>query len=122
MFRDSLGLFRERNAEVVGISTQRADELSAFADHERIPFPLLSDANLELTAALRLPTFRAAGRDRLKRLTLIIDGERVVRGALYPVADPATAPEDALAVLHSRQARGRRAPRPGAHHMSSGHG
>jgi len=102
-FRDSLELFRECNADVVGVSTQRADELSAFADHERIPFPLLSDANLELTAALRLPTFRAAGADRLKRLTLLIDGERVIRGALYPVADPATAAEDALAQLRSKQ-------------------
>lgn len=105
MFRDTLELFRGRNAEVVGISAQRADELSAFAEHERIPFPLLSDANLELAAALRLPTFRAAGGDRLKRLTLIIDGERVVRGALYPVADPATAAEDALAMLRSKQGR-----------------
>jgi DNA-binding HxlR family transcriptional regulator/peroxiredoxin len=105
MFRDSLELFRERDAEVVGVSTQRADELSAFARHERIPFPLLSDADLELAAALRLPTFRAAGGDRLKRLTLIIDGERVVRGALYPVADPASAAEDALAMLRSEQAR-----------------
>jgi DNA-binding HxlR family transcriptional regulator/peroxiredoxin len=103
MFRDSLELFRERNAEVVGISTQRSDELAAFAEHERIPFGLLSDGDLELAAALRLPTFRAAGGDRLKRLTLIIDGERVIRGALYPVADPATAAEDALAMLRSKQ-------------------
>jgi DNA-binding HxlR family transcriptional regulator/peroxiredoxin len=114
MFRDSLDLFRKRNADVVGISTQRADELAAFANHERIPFPLLSDADLELAAALRLPTFRAAGSDRLKRLTLIIDDERVVRGALYPVADPATAPEDALAILRSKQALKRRSAHPGA--------
>jgi DNA-binding HxlR family transcriptional regulator/peroxiredoxin len=107
MFRDSLELFGERNAEVVGISTQRPDELAGFAEHERIGFPLLSDANLELAAALRLPTFRAAGGDRLKRLTLIIDTERVVRGALYPVADPATAAEEALAMLRSRQGRAR---------------
>jgi DNA-binding HxlR family transcriptional regulator/peroxiredoxin len=103
MFRDSLEHFRERNAEVVGVSTQRADELAAFAAHERIPFPLLSDANLDLAAALRLPTFRAAGGDRLKRLTLIIDGQRLIRGALYPVVDPATAAEDALAMLRSKQ-------------------
>jgi DNA-binding HxlR family transcriptional regulator/peroxiredoxin len=103
MFRDSLDAFRERDADVVGISTQRVDELAAFASHERIPYPLLSDADLELAAALRLPTFRAAGGDRLKRLTLIIDDQRIVRGALYPVADPATAPEDALAILHSKQ-------------------
>jgi DNA-binding HxlR family transcriptional regulator/peroxiredoxin len=107
MFRDSLELFGARNAEVVGISTQRPDELAAFAEHERISFPLLSDANLELTAALRLPTFRAAGGDRLKRLTLIIDGERVIRGVLYPVADPVTAAEDALVMLRSKQVRAR---------------
>jgi peroxiredoxin len=84
------------------VSTQRPDELHAFAEHAAIGFPLLSDASLELTAALRLPTFRAAGTDRLKRLTLLVDARDVVRGVLYPITDPAASVTDALALIDAQ--------------------
>ncbi|MEU3571627.1 winged helix-turn-helix transcriptional regulator [Kitasatospora sp. NPDC036755] len=98
-YRDRMAEFTDRGARVHGISTQRPDQLAAFAEHARIPFPLLSDADLRLAAALRLPTFRAAGVDRLKRLTLVLDATRTVRGVLYPVIDPAGSVEDALALI-----------------------
>jgi DNA-binding HxlR family transcriptional regulator/peroxiredoxin len=110
-FRDRLDAFHERGAEVAGVSTQRPDELARFAAHARIPFPLLSDAELALAAALRLPTFRAAGADRLKRLTLVADPDRVVRAVLYPVSDPAACPDEALAVLDELIQRRRAADR-----------
>lgn len=37
--------------------------------------------------ALRLPTFRAGGISRLKRLTLVVDRDRTVREVFYPVQD-----------------------------------
>ncbi|MFD9128896.1 peroxiredoxin, partial [Kitasatospora sp. NPDC059571] len=98
-YRDRMSEFAARDAQVYGVSTQRPDQLAAFAEHARIPFPLLSDAELQLAASLRLPTFRAAGVDRLKRLTLVLDATRTVRGVLYPVTDPAGSVEDALALL-----------------------
>ncbi|MGF1428210.1 winged helix-turn-helix transcriptional regulator [Kitasatospora sp. LaBMicrA B282] len=98
-YRDRMAEFTARDAQVLGVSTQRPDQLAAFAEHQRIPFPLLSDAELRLTTALRLPTFRAAGVDRLKRLTLVLDARRTVRGVLYPVTDPAGSVEDALALV-----------------------
>jgi DNA-binding HxlR family transcriptional regulator/peroxiredoxin len=98
-YRDRMGEFAARDAAVYGVSTQRPDQLAAFAEHARIPFPLLSDAGLELAGSLRLPTFRASGVDRLKRLTLILDATRTVRAVLYPVTDPAGSVEDALALL-----------------------
>lgn len=98
-YRDRLPEFAERGARVYGVSTQRPDQLAAFAAHARIPFPLLSDAGLRLTTSLRLPTFRAAGEDRLKRLTLVLDAERTVRGVLYPIQDPAGSVADALALV-----------------------
>lgn len=101
-FRDHLGDFARRGASVRGVSTQSPDELRAFADHAAIGFPLLSDAGLELTAALRLPTFRVAGLERLKRLTLLIDAREVVRGVLYPVTDPAASVMDALALIDAQ--------------------
>jgi DNA-binding HxlR family transcriptional regulator/peroxiredoxin len=100
-YRDRMAAFAERDVDVHGVSTQRPDQLAAFAEHERIAFPLLSDADLQLTAALRLPTFRAAGVDRLKRLTLVVDSSRTVRGVLYPLDDPAGSVDDALALVDS---------------------
>ncbi len=99
-FRDRFPEFTARGATVHGVSTQRPDELAAFVSHLRIPFPMLSDQDLIFATALRLPTFRAGGVDRLKRLTLIIDRrERRIVQALYPVTDPVGAIEDSLAVL-----------------------
>lgn len=98
-FRDHLADFTGRGALVQGVSTQRPDQLQGFAAQHRIPFPLLSDQDLLLTTALRLPTFRAAGVDRLKRLTLVIDRRRVIRAVLYPVPDPAGSVTDVLTHL-----------------------
>jgi DNA-binding HxlR family transcriptional regulator/peroxiredoxin len=100
-YRDRIDEFAERGATVYGISTQRADEQATFAAGERIPFPLLSDAGLDFVTALRLPTFRAAGTDRVKRLTMVLDARRVVRGVLYPIADVTGSVEDALALVDS---------------------
>ncbi|MFD9562819.1 winged helix-turn-helix transcriptional regulator [Streptomyces sp. NPDC059994] len=86
-FRDQLAEFTAAGATVHGVSGQRPDEQRAFADKERLRFPLLSDADLTLTAALRLPTFRTAGVSRLKRLTLVVARDRTVIEALYPITD-----------------------------------
>ena len=98
-FRDRFGEFARRDATVVGVSTQRSDEQKAFAIANRIPFSLLSDADLRLTATLRLPTFRAGGMARLKRVTLVIDRNRNVRAVLFPIGDAAGAVFDVIRVL-----------------------
>ncbi|MEU4093162.1 winged helix-turn-helix transcriptional regulator [Streptomyces sp. NPDC026673] len=86
-FRDRLAEFTAADAAVHGVSAQRPDEQAEFAARERLSFPLLSDAELTLTAALRLPTFRAGGAVRLKRLTLVVGADRVIRRVFYPVTD-----------------------------------
>jgi hypothetical protein len=48
--------FRAAGAEVRGVSTQRPDQLRAFAGHARLPYPLLSDEDGRLAAGLLLPT------------------------------------------------------------------
>ena len=63
------------------------------------PYRLLSDAEMRLTATLRRPTFRADGASTLKRLTLIVDQQRVTRQVLYPIGDAAGAGFDALAAI-----------------------
>lgn len=98
-FRDRLPEFARLDAAVVGVCTQRYGQLARFAELENVPFPLLSDQALELATALRLPSFRAAGSDRLKRATLIVDANRVVRETLYPVPDPAASVDEALGIV-----------------------
>jgi len=108
-FRDRIGDFAARGADVVGVSTQPPEEQAAFLAKARIPYPLLSDNELALAAALRLPTFRAGGRDHLKRLTLIVAADRKIRRVVYPIADPVDSVDQALKFLDDIAARPARA-------------
>jgi DNA-binding HxlR family transcriptional regulator/peroxiredoxin len=96
LFRDRLAEFAAAGRAIRGVSTQRPDEQRAFAEAESIPFPLLSDVDLQLAAAARLPTFRAGGTVRLKRLVLVVAADRRVLAARYPVEDIAGTVEWAL--------------------------
>lgn len=107
LFRDAWPDFRRAGVDVRGISTQLTPAQAEFARAEEIPYVLLSDARHQLAAALRLPTFRGAGRLRHKRLILVADAERTVRHALFPVTDIPHAVEESLR-LAEEYARGRR--------------
>jgi DNA-binding HxlR family transcriptional regulator/peroxiredoxin len=96
LFRDRLPQFDAAGRAIRGVSTQRPDEQRAFAGAERIPFPLLSDVDLQLAAAARLPTFRAGGTVRLRRLVLVVARDRRVLAARYPIDDIAGAVDWAL--------------------------
>ncbi|MCL8013076.1 winged helix-turn-helix transcriptional regulator [Streptomyces sp. AS02] len=87
LFREAWPDFRAAGVDVRGVSTQLVHEQAEFARAEEVPYVLLSDAAHRLAAALRLPTFRGAGRLRHKRLILVVDGERAVRHVLFPVVD-----------------------------------
>ncbi|KPI12172.1 transcriptional regulator, HxlR family [Actinobacteria bacterium OK074] len=98
LFRDAWPDFRRAGVDVRGVSTQLPYEQTEFARAEEIPYPLLSDADHQLAAALRLPTFRGAGRLRHKRLILVVDAERTVREVVFPVDDIAQAVGESLRV------------------------
>ncbi|MEV6968130.1 winged helix-turn-helix transcriptional regulator [Hamadaea sp. NPDC051192] len=91
LFRTAYPRLKTAGIALRGVSTQRPDEQQVFATAESIPFSLLSDVELGLAAALRLPVFRAGERHRLKRLILIVDGDRTIRAVRYPVVDIAAA-------------------------------
>lgn len=87
-FRDHFQELRTAGASLVfGLSTQQTDYQREVAARLRLPFALLSDADLELTNALRLPTFDAAGETLLKRFTLVVSGGRIEH-VFYPVFPP----------------------------------
>lgn len=93
--------FEASGATVRGVSTQRPDQLAAFVAHAKLPYPLLSDQDLKLAAGLLLPTFRAGGADRFKRLTLLADPDAVIRAVQYPITDPAGSVDEMLTLLQS---------------------
>ena len=104
-YRDALAELAALDAAVVGISAQAPEEQREFARREHIPFPLLSDAGLQLKADLGLPTFEAAGMTLYKRLTLIAEEGRIAK-TFYPVFPP---DRDAAEVLAWLRNQGRRA-------------
>jgi peroxiredoxin (alkyl hydroperoxide reductase subunit C) len=74
-------------ARVFGLSAQDTAYQREAAERLHLPFPLLSDAKLELTRALRLPTMDVAGLILIKRLAMVIDDGRIAK-VFYPVFPP----------------------------------
>jgi peroxiredoxin len=88
-FRDRHDQFTDLGARVMALSTQDTDYQREMAGRLEVPFEVLSDAELKLVRALRLPTFTIDGMTLVKRLTLIIrDGE--IEHVFYPVFPPDT--------------------------------
>lgn len=87
--------FRDHHADllaagasaVYGLSSQDSEYQRELVARLRLPFRMLSDADLRPARELELPTF-AAGEQRLyKRLTLVI-ADGVVEHVFYPVFPP----------------------------------
>ena len=87
--------FRDHHADLLaagaggvhGLSTQTTEYQGEVAERLALPFSILSDADLELTRALGLPTFEAAGKTLIKRLTLLVTAGRIEH-VFYPVFPP----------------------------------
>jgi peroxiredoxin len=83
-FRDQFAKFQGLGCRVFGLSTQDTDYQKEMVERLRVPFSVLSDARLELTKFLRLPTFDVAGQTLLNRLAWVAQ-DGVVEKAYYPV-------------------------------------
>jgi peroxiredoxin len=102
-FRDHYRELQALGADVYGLSTQDTDYQREAAERLHLPFPLLSDADLAFTHALRLPTFSVEGMTLTRRVTLIVrDG--VIEHVFYPVFPPDRNAEDVLAWLRDHPA------------------
>mgnify|MGYP002778940872 CR=1 FL=1 len=97
-FRDLAAEFAHAQAAVFGLSTQDPAYQAEAAGRLGLPYALLSDADLALATALRLPTFEVDGTTLLVRLTMVLRDGRVDR-VLYPVFPPDRAAHDALVAL-----------------------
>jgi peroxiredoxin len=91
-FRDLHGEFRALGVAVAGVSTQTTAYQREFVERNHVPFSLLSDADLALTRALRLPTFEfpvtSGGLTTLiRRMAWFLESGRIAR-VWYPVFPP----------------------------------
>jgi len=88
-------------SHLFGLSTQDPAYQREAAGRLHLPFPILSDEHLQLTRALRLPTFETSGMTLLKRLTLVIrDGK--IEHVFYPVFPPDQNASEVLAWVAGR--------------------
>ena len=75
-FRDEYSSFKEAGARVVGVSPDSDDSHRSFAEHHRLPFPLLSDSDGKLTKIFGVK--RTLGL-LPGRVTFVIDRKGTVR-------------------------------------------
>ena len=107
-FRDLHGEFRALGVTVAGVSTQTTEYQREFVERNHVPFDLLSDAELRLTHALKLPTFEfgveGIGPSTLiKRMAWYVEGGRIAR-VWYPVFPPDKNADVVLSWLRDRRA------------------
>jgi peroxiredoxin len=86
-FRDHYGELQEFQAKLYGLSAQSTDYQNEAKSRLHLPFELLSDTSLTLKSNLLLPTFKVAGMEFYKRLTLIAKDAKIVK-VFYPVFPP----------------------------------
>jgi peroxiredoxin/predicted 2-oxoglutarate/Fe(II)-dependent dioxygenase YbiX len=93
--RDANEQFKSRGVEVLAISLSPAEKLRSFSDERKIPFPMLFDAQLRLSAAmgaLRPKTAPSQQPDKLEmdalRRTLLLGPDLRIR-KIYDNPEPA---------------------------------
>jgi peroxiredoxin len=98
-FRDHFAeLKRLGVAALHGLSTQDTAYQREVVERLHLPFPILSDAKLDLTRAMKLPTFEVDGMVLIKRMAWVIDGG-VLTKVFYPVFPPDRSAAEVVAWL-----------------------
>jgi peroxiredoxin len=87
-------------AQVYGLSTQDTAYQREAAERLHLPFPLLSDAELDFARGLHLPLFMTSGMTLLKRMALVIDDGVIIK-VFYPVFPPDKNAVEVVAWLRS---------------------
>jgi peroxiredoxin len=89
-------------SQVFGLSTQDTDYQREAADRLHLPFPILSDAELDFATGLHLPMFMASGMTLLARMALVIEDGKIVK-VFYPVFPPDKNAEEVVAWLRANK-------------------
>jgi peroxiredoxin len=102
-YRDHYTELTSLGAEVFGLSTQTTDYQREMSTRLHLPYPVLSDASLAFTRALRLPTFEYGEWTLLKRFTLLLRDGKIAR-VFYPVFPSSADAEQVIAWLREQAA------------------
>ena len=98
-FRDHFADLKQLGVDALyGLSTQDNSYQREVAERLHLPFAILSDAEFQLTRAMRLPTFTDDGMTLIKRMAWVID-EGVVTHVFYPVFPPDRSADEVVAWL-----------------------
>jgi peroxiredoxin len=100
-FRDHHEELKKLNAVVFGLSTQTTDYQKEAAERLHLPFPLVSDRDLEFVHKLSLPTLEVEGMALSKRITLVAYNG-VIRKVFYPVFPPNENANQVIAYLNEQ--------------------
>jgi peroxiredoxin len=87
-------------SHLFGLSTQDTDYQQEAAERLHLPFPILSDAEMDFATNLHLPMFMASGMTLLARMALVIEDGKIVK-VFYPVFPPDKNAEEVIAWLRS---------------------
>lgn len=97
-FRDLAAEFSRVGLSIYGLSTQDTVYQQEAVERLHLPYPLLSDPNVQLGRALGIETFKYSGTELYKRCTLVVR-DRVIVMAQLEIADAASHPRELLATL-----------------------
>lgn len=86
-FRDHHEELKSLHTNVYGLSAQSRDYQREMQSRLHLPFEIVSDESLTLKKSLRLPTFFAAGMELYKRVTLIVENNKIAK-VFYPIFPP----------------------------------
>lgn len=102
-FRDHHAELQSLGARVFGLSTQDTEYQEELVSRLHLPFDVLSDAALNFTRALDLPTFEVDAMTLIKRITLILRDGKIEKG-FYPVFPPDKSANDVIEWLKNHPA------------------
>jgi len=104
-FRDLAADFARYGCQSFWLSTQDTQYQQEMATRLHITFPVLSDADQELTNALRLPSFTVGKQVLLKRLGWIAMDGKIIK-TFYPVFPPDRHAQEMLTWLADQNIQG----------------
>ena len=105
-FRDLAAEFREAGAQRVGISRDLPAKQKQFAELNNFDYPLLSDPDSEVAAALGVKRRLPLGPLSTKRITVVIDTDRRVLEIIHSETNMDDHAQRALAALRAASTPG----------------